>query len=157
MKIGDNNNCNYLMQMCHTWIGLPIKLLLSNIRDLLNLWMVSNNVHLLGNKWMKGKETADMSHETCGTNRDCKNLADFMKAVKKHDTTPLRTNGCVVSNVQHSDLEKFTTHHTVVDCLGNDACDLGPGTGGPCFFLIRSKVSQMLPCEPYNSEFSSVD
>jgi hypothetical protein len=72
MKIGDNNDCNYLMQMYHTRIGLPITLLLSNIRDLLNLWMVSNNVHLLGNKWMKGKEKADMSHETCGTNRDCK-------------------------------------------------------------------------------------
>jgi hypothetical protein len=74
--------------------------------------MVSNNVHLLGNKWMKGKETADMSHETCGTNRDCKNLADFMKAVKKYDTTPLRTNGCVVSNVQHSDCGKiYDTPH----------------------------------------------
>jgi hypothetical protein len=26
-------------------------------------------------------------------------LAEFMKAMKKHDTTPLRTNGCGVSNM----------------------------------------------------------
>jgi len=136
MKIGDNNNCNYLMQMCHTWIGLPIKLLLSNIRDLLNLWMVSNNVRLLGNKWMKGKETADMSHETYGTNRDCKNLADFMKAVKKHDTTPPQNKWVRCKQCATQWLWKKLRHTTLLwIALAMMHVTWGQGLGAPVFFI----------------------
>jgi hypothetical protein len=89
-----------------------------------------------------------MSHATCGTNRDCKNSCGIHESHEETwYNTPqnkwVRYKQCATVIV-----EKITTHHTVVDCLGNDACDLGPGTGGPCFFFTRSKVSQCCLVSP---------
>jgi hypothetical protein len=76
-----------------------------------------------------------MSHETYGTNRDCKKSCGLHESHEGTWYNPPQNKWVRCKQCATVIVEKITTHHTIVDCLGNDACDLGPGTGGPCFFL----------------------